>query len=1355
MSHESPNLPEETCALIDTHASDNKNLAASSKPKLHKAFARLLKWLKHSLRLSLYLPLALLMLLALMLGTPMGSHGAIILANNLVADLELEYLSGTLNREISLSHASYRLYELSIEARGITFGWQPSCLLNWQVCIQNLSAQAVSVSYQDSAQDPSAAVVDSYDEHQEPEQQTLLDTVYAAFEMPMAILLSHTSLKKIEVKINDMDFKADEVSGTAIWNSSGLTVRLLESQGLDVSIPQTTANTPSPSIEGLEDLSQFALTDLPQITLPFPIRVKRFIATQSLLTLGERQDSFSHIELKASMKDSLLRVSDLQLSYAEASAVLTGQLAFSANYPLEFNLALNIPRLSEFPGLADQKINLGFSQDLSNLKLQAQGRGQSEFNLQADIALTSDTLDYQLSLTDSKLQWPLSAPQYHGNIEALMSSGNIHSQQLSLLGDITAKLKDKVNDKINDTKSTVTIPNSAALPSSEKHLSYTPPESVTMKFDTQLKHQNQMLTVQQLTMSSNAGQLNVSAEVNYHIGLQDNLQWHALLGTQGLQLQQLLPLIPNELLSPELSQTVNLTTSMINGSLTTQGEMSAKAWQVSVTQANLSGNVNGYPLYITGDISADSQFNLQANALEAQALGASLSVHGEVKDQWDVKAKLDVPDISQWLSYARGSITATANIGGPQATPLLTMQTELSQFSAKGASLDYVQLLGSYSPKEAHQFTLKLTNNLLNWKKHQVTNVSLLAQGDISQQSLTISSEGELAIKGELNSQYQQLTDAFSAELARLSITTKVGQWQLNNPAKLEWQQGKGSISPFCLQHPQSRLCLVDPINIGKQGQLNLAFSGNPGQLLAPVLSKKMRWDGEATLAAQVHWREGTRPTAKLDFALLPGNITLIRAKNNLISLDYQTFNLAAQLDEKALSGQIGINSEGIAQFQSQFSIANDEQRSLSGEIDVNHLNLQPFGEFFPQLATLEGVISTKLLLAGTLAEPDISGNIRLVDGAVALASNPTLMDKIYLDLALSGQQGNLSGHWFMGKGEGKVLGTLSWPQGQFSGELAIAGDSLAFIQPPLAILDVSPAINLNFNRQKLSVTGDINVPSGQIKIVPLADGGVPVSTDVVFNDSISAQEIKTSPYAIIADLNISVGKGVLIDGLGLTGKLGGKLVLKQKAFKPPLLYGDIKIRQGSYRFMGQSLKISTGEVQFVGSAENPNLNIQAVRQIKDEDLTAGVRITGTPLRPVVTLFSTPAKEQAEILSYILKGTGFTNSNNQQNNALMMSAALSLGSQFDGGAINSLGSTASGLIEKFGFSNVQLDANDEGRVALSGYIGEDLMVKYGMGVFNPGYEMTVRYYLLSQLYLETVSGTLSQSLDLYYSFDIE
>ena len=387
--------------------------------------------------------------------------------------------------------------------------------------------------------------------------------------------------------------------------------------------------------------------------------------------------------------------------------------------------------------------------------------------------------------------------------------------------------------------------------------------------------------------------------------------------------------------------------------------------------------------------------------------------------------------------------------------------------------------------------------------------------------------------------------------------------------------------------------------------------------------------------------------------------------------------------------------------------------------------------------------------------DPSVSGNIKLSDGAFALSSNPTLIDKLYLSLALEGQQGQLNGQWHMGDGEVATQGTLAWPQGNFSGDINIKGSNLAVIQPPMAILNVSPDINMTFDQQLFAVKGQVNVPSGQIKIVPLAEGGVAVSNDVVFNDSISEQIVKTSPYAITADINVNVGKNLTIDGMGLKGKLQGNLALKQQAFKPPMLFGDIKVTKGTYKFMGQTLTIDTGEVQFVGPTSVPNLNIEATRDIKDEDITAGVRVTGTPMRPVVTLFSNPAKEQAEVLSYILTGKGFTSTSNEQSNSLMMGAALSLGAQFDGGAMNSIGSTATGLIEKFGFSNVQLDTNDDGKVAVSGYIGEDLMIKYGVGVFNPGYEMTVRYYLLSQLYLESVSSTLSQSLDIYYSFEID
>ena len=285
-----------------------------------------------------------------------------------------------------------------------------------------------------------------------------------------------------------------------------------------------------------------------------------------------------------------------------------------------------------------------------------------------------------------------------------------------------------------------------------------------------------------------------------------------------------------------------------------------------------------------------------------------------------------------------------------------------------------------------------------------------------------------------------------------------------------------------------------------------------------------------------------------------------------------------------------------------------------------------------------------------------------------------------------------------------------------------------------------------------MNITGQFDVPSGEITIVELPEGGVAVSKDVVYQDSIATQEKVADPMTILANLKMKIGEQLSVEGMGLTGRLTGDLNLKQTSQNQSQLFGEIKIIDGTYKFMGQTLTINTGELQFIGPMEEPSLNIEAIREIKADDITAGVRITGTPKKPIVTLFSSPAMEQAEILSYILKGTGLES----DNDSLMLTAAFTLSQQagVGTGTISNLTNTATGLIEKLGFSNVQLDTNDDGKVAISGYIGDKLMVKYGMGVFDSGYEMTVRYYLLSQLYLETVSGALEQSLDLYYNFNL-
>ncbi|WP_445777479.1 autotransporter assembly complex protein TamB [Shewanella sp.] len=1256
--------------------------------------ASLWKQFKLYTRLLFYVPLIILMLAAVAIGTPFGSKMTVMLVDKFVSGITLEYQAGTLNSELKLHQLSWQMDGIAVNAQEVVLDWVPMCLINKQVCVSNLSASTLNVD-----------IVTQHSPENEPEPETEADNNQPPQELtlPVSISLLKAQLNQVNVTVNDMSYHADQLTTEAIWNDSGLQVEQLTSQGLVVNIPEHSDNKNDTEQAQNE---QWPLAHLPQVFMPFPIKVKQFTATDSQLNITGREDHFSRISLAASFRQYQLGITQLDIQHDYGDVNLIGDIAFEGNYPLTIKLVANTTNTQTLPGLSKHSLRLDLTQDLRQLNINALAKGTNHFALTSTVDLTSEQLNYQVTLKDAYLQWPLQKPEYIAQINKLTSKGNLSDQVARFDGQLTT------------------------------------PFHPTLDIKADIDNQQQKLTVNKLDIQSIAGNLNLDGYLAY----KNQLVWQANVKTDNIQLQHI----------DYLTQ-FNPLKSKFSGHFSTQGNVGDKQWDVAIKQANLTGRLNGYPLNLQGNISINQAFAINADNLQAHALGANLLINGTADKLWDIDAELNVPDLSQWINGGRGNIFAKVDVNGTSANPIVDVDAQISKFSYNGSKIDNTTLVANYRPFEQHRYRIALNNTLLFWNNNKLSELILISEGDQHQQQTSLTTKGDLVINTQLASQSQLDKQQFYGQLTQLSLSNVLGTWQQDSPITLNWDHVKkrGNISRFCLVHPHNKLCLVNDVNLGDTGQANINFSGNPGQLLSPVLSKKISWDGQAALTSQVNWAKGKRPTADLQFMLMPGNITLTRAKSKPVSIDYQQLLMRATLDEKQISSTISFDSTGIANWQSQFSVNITPDRSLQGSININELNLAPFGEFFPRLATLEGILSSRLTLAGSLMEPSVLGNIKLSDGAFALSTNPTLIDKLYLSLALEGQQGQLSGQWHMGDGQVTTEGTLIWPQGQFSGNVDIKGSNLAVIQPPMAILNVSPNLNMTFDRKQFAVKGQVNVPSGQIKIVPLAEGGVAVSNDVVFNDSISEQVVKTSPYAVIADINVNVGKNLTIDGMGLKGKLEGNLLLQQQAFKPPMLFGDIKVNKGTYKFMGQTLNIDTGEVQFVGPIEVPNLNIEATKEIKNEDITAGVRVTGTPMRPVVALFSSPAKEQAEVLSYILTGKGFTSTSNEQSNSLMMGAALSLGAQFDGGAMNSIGSTATGLIEKFGFSNVQLDTNDDGKVAISGYIGDDLMIKYGVGVFNPGYEMTVRYYLLSQLYLETVSGTLSQSLDIYYSFEID
>ncbi|WP_394130072.1 translocation/assembly module TamB domain-containing protein [Shewanella maritima] len=1295
-----------------------------------------LKGAKWTTRTLLYVPLILLVLSALLISTPFGTHVSVYLADKFVPDLSLDYHSGSLNKQLQLNHASWQMNGVAVEVDDLHLDWNPVCWLYKQLCVNQLNASRVFV----------AIYTDEFDEDVDSLPEKALDiesielTDSDILRLPFDISLTQTSLNQINVIVDDMNYGADNITGSAIWNEPGLQVEYLTATGLFANIPlsdtdsatdkdadtevstaavskkiETNSNESKPS--GLKTDKQttksadnqfpdWAMANLPKAAMPFPLFVKSLNTTNNQLTLGQRTDKFEYIHIQGSYIGSQISLSKLDFAHDYGKVKLIGNIDLDDDYPMDISLHADVNHIDEVEGFVDQQIELTLKHGFSHLEVESSISGDLSLTLIGTINLANPSLPYKANIKNSRLYWPLTEPEYFADITELVSEGNLQQQHFEL------------------------------------NTHFESPFQPRLSINSKGVHQEESLTFSKLEIDSTAGKIHANGSLNYQHGI----EWQVQVQTWLLQLQQIPSLEQYQVLSSE-----------INGELSSHGYYRDNQWQVAVDHADLDGELNGQQLNVVGQVSINEKLAINATDLQANMLGASLTLNGTTDNNWDLDAELSVPDLGMWLAGAEGKIYSVVDVTGNSQEPDIDLITLVENVSYQDIKIERLNLVGDYKPTREHRFNLHLDAVNSYIANLDFKDVELNANGDQLQQELSINSIGDFNLASQIDSQTNFEKQTIDAQINQLDVDHLLGLWRLDSTIIASWdnQTQQGKVQPFCLVHRQSQLCLNDNTDIGSSGQAQLSLKGQLGQILQPILPDNITIDSGISLLTDVMWQPQQKPIVDLELELESGHIQLLRKQQEALIFEYQTLLMNSQLDETQLKGELLFESDSIANINSQFAIDITPEKALSGKFNIGNMNLQSFGSFFPQFSTLQGDVSADLILGGYLNDPSATGKLLINHGAMALAANPTLIDELNLELILHGHQGQFDANWQMGDGKAISQGDLYWPQGKFAGNVKITGEKLAIIQPPLAILDVSPDITLVFDTNKLDITGEISVPSGEITIVQLPENGVPLSDDVVFDDSISAHQQTQNPYEVNSQLSINVGNNLNVDGMGLQGQLVGTLNLNDSAGQPPLLFGDIRVTNGSYKFMGQTLTIDKGELQFTGPIEVANLDIEATKEIKEEDLTAGVRVTGTTIQPEVTIFSNPVKEHAEVLSYILTGKGFTNADSDQSNAMMMSAAFSLGTQLGGGAINNIGNTAASLIERIGFSNVQLDANDDGRVAVSGYIGDDLMIKYGIGVFNPGYEMTVRYYLMSQLYLESVTGAISQSLDIYYSYDIE
>jgi translocation and assembly module TamB len=263
---------------------------------------------------------------------------------------------------------------------------------------------------------------------------------------------------------------------------------------------------------------------------------------------------------------------------------------------------------------------------------------------------------------------------------------------------------------------------------------------------------------------------------------------------------------------------------------------------------------------------------------------------------------------------------------------------------------------------------------------------------------------------------------------------------------------------------------------------------------------------------------------------------------------------------------------------------------------------------------------------------------------------------------------------------------------------------------------------------------------------VELQRGSAPtLGDDVVVVGTKPATSARARLLQGAVDLDLDLGPDFKVTGSGIDARIEGRLHLTSPA-QELAARGEITIARGTYEAYGRKLDIEKGTLYFNGPLLNPGLNIRAMR--KNQQVEAGVEVTGTARAPVVRLVSVPEVPDQEKLAWLVLGHKVDSAQHSDTQALQSSAALLLA---DVGTSPLQKRLAQRLgLDELSVSGGEAAGTTGGVVTLGKRISERIYVIFERGLGVASNAVKVNYQLSRRWSVRTESGR-TDAVDIFYS----
>lgn len=769
------------------------------------------------------------------------------------------------------------------------------------------------------------------------------------------------------------------------------------------------------------------------------------------------------------------------------------------------------------------------------------------------------------------------------------------------------------------------------------------------------------------------------------------------------------------------------------GPLRSQGEMNNEQLKLTAN-LDLKGRLRGQPAVLQAKADgAGEQWHLSGLQfrLGDNRITGSASLQQQIAGQLDIK----LPRLGQLWPQLRGQLNGRVDLAGTLKSPSGSLDLAGQQLAFADNRLQSLKLDARLDGAQKAQLDLKGSG--IQMGDTQLGTLTVAGRGDVQQQKLQLDLQGPLltlalGLDGTLDK------GSWRGRLASGEVQTGGQNWALQNPARLErLANGAVNFGAHCWASGDASLC-ADDQRLMPDPKLRYQLKQFPLDSLAQWLPKDFAWKGVLNADVQLDLpASGPKGQVMLDAS---GGTLLVKDKGQWLDFPYQALKLNTSLTPRRIDTQLQFDGGKLGELMVQAQINPlPKSKPLSGDFRLRGLDLSVARPFVPMVEKLNGTLNGSGRLSGGLLAPQVNGNVQLVDGQVSGSELPTSLEDLQLTAQIVGESVQLNGGWRSGKaGQGSLDGSIDWGRA-LSVDLTLKGTQLPVTVEPYAELEVAPDLNISLHDDKLAIAGKVLIPKGQITVRELPPSTVKVSDDVVIVGQQTDEGKK--PMVMAMDVDVEVGRDKLsFAGFGLTANLQGHVHIGDNMDTR----GELWLNDGRYRAYGQRLTVRRARLLFAGPIDQPYLDIEAVR--KTDDVTAGIRLSGSAEQPTTQIFSEPAMSQEQALSYLVLGRPLGSTG--EDNNMLAQAALGLGLM---GSSELTGDIAKNL----GIQDFQLDTQGSGNatsVVASGNISERLSLRYGVGVFEPASTIALRYKLSKKVYLEAASGFAS-SLDIFYKRD--